>query len=56
MKYFYHWLYQVRLIKAKKQWEEDQLEELEEREYAIANDEDPIYWCWNCKHSDCDRH
>ena len=28
-------------------------EELDEINYAVENDMDSIYWCWNCKYSDC---
>ena len=31
-------------------------EERAENEYARKNNMDPIYWCWNCKHGDCDQH
>jgi hypothetical protein len=31
-------------------------EELMEQNYAEQNKMDSVYWCWNCKHSDCDQH
>ena len=31
-------------------------EELGEVKYSIENDMDSIYWCWNCKHSECEVH
>ena len=38
------------------QWCEINNEILEEQEFAIENKMDPIYWCWNCKYSDCEEH
>jgi len=37
----------------KKEWSENLQEESEECEYAGENKMDSIYWCWNCKYSDC---
>jgi hypothetical protein len=37
----------------KKEWSENLQEESEECEYACENKMDSIYWCWNCKYSDC---
>jgi len=37
----------------KKEWSENLQEESEECEYASENKMDSIYWCWNCKYSDC---
>jgi len=28
----------------------------DEKEFASRNLMDPIYYCWNCKYSDCDIH
>ena len=38
------------------EWCEIHNEELNEIEYASNNDLEPIYWCWNCKYSDCNIH
>jgi hypothetical protein len=38
------------------EWFEIQQELREEEEYAANNGMDSIYWCWNCKYSDCDIH
>jgi hypothetical protein len=40
-------------------WKEQQL--IEEEEYiddenAASEGMDSIYWCWNCKYSECDYH
>jgi hypothetical protein len=37
-------------------WSETHDETLKEAYFARENDMDTIYWCWNCKHSDCDIH
>ena len=31
-------------------------EKIGEEEFARENGMDSIYWCWNCQHSECDRH
>ena len=31
-------------------------ERLEEEYFAQETGMDSTEWCWNCKHSDCDRH
>ena len=33
-----------------------QQEEKDEQDYACKTGMDPIYWCWNCKYSICDKH
>lgn len=38
------------------QWCEINNEILAEQEFAMENGMDPIYWCWNCKYSDCELH
>ena len=37
-------------------WCEIQEEEQNENNYAQENGMDSIYWCWNCKYSDCEIH
>ena len=37
-------------------WCELHNEELSEEEFARENDMDSIYWCWNCKYSECEIH
>lgn len=37
-------------------WCETQEEEHNEINYARENNMDSLYWCWNCKYSDCDIH
>ena len=37
------------------EWKEIMEEEQDEIEFAQEH-LDPVYWCWNCKYSDCDRH
>jgi hypothetical protein len=31
-------------------------EEYSEQEYSSREGMDSIYWCWNCKYSECDYH
>ena len=37
-------------------WCETVEEQLQEVEYAIKNNVDPIFYCWNCKYGECDVH
>ena len=37
-------------------WCEINNERLQEEIYAAKNNMDSIYWCWNCKYSDCEIH
>ncbi len=37
-------------------WCEIQEEQFQEKEFACKNGMDPVYWCWNCKYSDCYTH
>jgi len=37
-------------------WCETVEEELQDVEYAIKNGIDPIFWCFNCKYSECEIH
>ena len=56
-KYFYRWREFVNDSRERrKEWEEIHNEEIEENEFASEYLMDPVYWCWNCKHSDCERH
>jgi len=43
-------------VQEKKLFYEIREEEISEIEFARNNDLDPIYWCWNCKYSDCEIH
>ena len=38
------------------EWREIQDEFAAECEFAMNNDMETEFWCWNCKHSCCDRH
>jgi hypothetical protein len=56
-KYFYRWRELVDASRERrKEWQEIHNEEIEENEFASEYLTDPVYWCWNCKHSDCERH
>jgi hypothetical protein len=55
-RYFKHWCKYLRDAREKRIWEEDAQEELDELEYSAENGLDPVYWCWNCKYSECERH
>ena len=37
-------------------WREIQDELADEARFAIENDMETEFWCWNCKHSDCEKH
>ena len=37
-------------------WCEIQEEQIEEDSYARKTGMDSVYWCWNCRHSDCNVH
>jgi hypothetical protein len=52
-KFFYRWYDAVR---ERKEWEDNIEEEFHESEYASENGMDSVYWCWNCKYSECERH
>jgi hypothetical protein len=51
-KYFLRW----REIIADRKWYKIQDELAAEAQFAMNNDMETEFWCWNCKHSDCDRH
>lgn len=53
--YFNLWRTKV-LIKHYDDWCEDCKDELLEQKFAMENDMDPIYWCWNCKYNECELH
>lgn len=40
----------------KEQWDEIIQEERRETEYAASSGMDSVYWCWDCKYGDCERH
>ena len=45
----------------KQQPEQELFEEIkkemeDENTFARKNNMNPIYWCWNCQHSECDQH
>ena len=46
----------IRSFREYDKWCEDREEELQEVECAIKNGMDPVFWCFNCKYSDCDVH
>jgi len=45
------WKSLLELVRQKEIMEEEQ----DEIEFAQEH-LDPVYWCWNCKYSDCDMH
>ena len=51
--YFNMWKLKVDF---KRNWLNLKEEEEQENEFARENSMDPIYWCWNCKYSEYDRH
>ncbi len=51
-KYFYIWKLNVLTIKYNR-WCEINNERIMEEQYAADENLDSIYWCWNCKYSDC---
>jgi hypothetical protein len=53
-KYFSKWRIFVSSQKYDR-WCEEHEEEINEIVYAQKNLE-PIYWCWKCKHSECEEH
>lgn len=54
-KYFWRWR-DVIAGRRYKEWCEIQDELQGECEFAMNNDMETEFWCWNCKHSECDRH
>jgi len=55
-KYFDIWAQNVEYRKHRRAFYEIKQEEQDEIDFAQNAGMDPIYWCWNCKYSDCDRH
>ena len=55
-KYFDIWAQNVEYRKNRRAFYEIQQEEQDEIDFAQNSGMDPIYWCWNCKYSDCDQH
>ena len=53
--YFDKWVKYVEFRKYD-QWCEIHNEELLEQEYSEKSNMDSVYWCWNCKYSDCEIH
>ena len=60
LKYYLNiWILNYKNKKADKeynQWCDINNERINEEYYAITNDMESIYWCWNCKYSECDIH
>ena len=54
--YFNFWKNKVKRFKDYDEWCELNNERLREEEFAEQNNMESIYWCWNCKYSDCDKH
>ena len=55
-KYFKQWR-DIITIRKYGDWCELHAEELEEQRYAADCKElESIYWCWNCKYSECGVH
>ena len=54
-KFFHKWRLSVDIIKYDR-WSELHQEELLEMMYACEAQMDSVYWCWNCKHSECSIH
>jgi len=54
-KYFFRWR-DIIAGRRYREWREIQDEFAAECEFAMKNDMETEFWCWNCKHSDCDVH
>ena len=53
----YWWIWRDRVAARRyREWREIQDDLEAECEYAMLNDMETEFWCWNCKHSSCDRH
>lgn len=50
------WREYLRDAREKREYLQILQEELEELEYASENNLESVYWCWNCKYSECERH
>jgi hypothetical protein len=58
-RFFNLWRFNAERIRSFREydnWCETVEEELQEVEYSIKNGMDPIFWCRNCKYSDCEIH
>jgi hypothetical protein len=53
--YFNLWRTKV-LFKHYDDWCEECKDELLEQKFAMENDMESIYWCWNCKYNECELH
>uniref|UniRef100_A0A6C0B0D0 Uncharacterized protein n=1 Tax=viral metagenome TaxID=1070528 RepID=A0A6C0B0D0_9ZZZZ len=54
-KYFWRWRDCV-AARIYREWREMQDELAAEAQFAMENDMETEFWCWNCKHSVCDIH
>ena len=54
-KYWWRWRDCV-AARRYREWREIQDDFEGEYEYAMLNDVETEFWCWNCKHSSCDIH
>ena len=54
-KYFWRWRDCVAATRYR-EWREMQDELAAEAQFAMENDMETEFWCWNCKHSVCDIH
>ena len=54
-KYFWRWR-DVIAGRRYQEWCEIQDELASEAQFAMNNDMETEFWCWNCKHSECERH
>lgn len=46
----------LKLLEEIKKFNEIKKEMVDENTFAMENNMDSVFWCWNCQHSDCDRH
>ena len=56
---FYFNLWRTNANKRKREYEEwceHREESIAEETFARESGMDSVYWCWNCKHSDCQIH
>ena len=54
-KYFDIWRDNI-MYRKYDRWCEIQEEQHDDESYARKTGMDSVYWCWNCRHSDCDVH
>ena len=55
-RFFDAWNQFVKFERNRREWEELAEEEEAEEHYARENGLDSVYYCWNCKYSECERH